>query len=84
MGHVRIYSGILLEFWFECWWLILLAKSVPTIEHLAQILQNIYNTKKTSEYIKFSPPHASPLISLTSYLIKCIPDSCMCMHFTRW
>ena len=46
MGHVRIYSGILLEFWFECWWLILLAKSVPTIEHLAQILQNIYNTKK--------------------------------------
>ena len=36
--------GILTECWVECWWLVLLAKTVS--EHQVQILQNTYNTKK--------------------------------------
>lgn len=66
MGHVLIYAGILLEFWVECWRLILLAKSLPKIERQAQILQNTYNKK----IHQIQSPHASPLISLRELLDK--------------
>lgn len=70
MGHVLIYSGILLEFWVECWWLILLDKSVPKIEHQAQILQNIYNTKKKPLSTSNSAPACLSLDFINELLDK--------------